>query len=152
MTNEEASEVLKASSIQQLGFCKIVINGKEFSVKEALDMAIETLEQDPCYDDYVSRQAVHDFIKSLPKWCVQSEDGKFINVGLLYDDVMFGIDKLHAPVTPKEKTGHWIKTPKAVMGEGYMWYCNKCEHQVYQDSSRDYPSEKYCPNCGARMV
>lgn len=38
------------------------------------------------------------------------------------------------------------------MGEGYMWYCDKCEHQVYQDSSRDYPSENYCPNCGARMV
>lgn len=49
------------------------------------------------------------------------------------------------------KTGHWIKTPKAVMGEGYMWYCDKCEHQVYQDSSRDYPSENYCPNCGACM-
>ena len=52
---------------------------------------------------------------------------------------------------PEPRTGHWIKTPKAVMGEGYMWYCDKCEHQVYQDSSRDYPSEKYCPNCGARM-
>ena len=50
-----------------------------------------------------------------------------------------------------QKVGHWIKTPKAVMGEGYMWYCDRCEHQVYQDSSRDYPSENYCPNCGARM-
>ena len=50
------------------------------------------------------------------------------------------------------KIGRWVKTPKAVMGEGYMWYCNKCEHQVYQDSSRPYPSEKFCPNCGARMV
>ena len=49
------------------------------------------------------------------------------------------------------KMGHWVKTPKAVMGEGYMWYCDKCEHQVYQDSSRPYPSEKYCPNCGAKM-
>lgn len=55
-------------------------------------------------------------------------------------------------VTPQEpRKGKWMKTPKAVMGEGYMWYCNKCEHQVYQDSSRDYPSEKYCPNCGADM-
>ena len=52
----------------------------------------------------------------------------------------------------KPKTGHWIKTPKAVMGEGYMWYCDKCEHQVYQDSSRPYPSEKYCPNCGVKMI
>lgn len=49
------------------------------------------------------------------------------------------------------KIGRWIKTPKAVMGEGYMWFCDKCEHQVYQDSSRPYPSENYCPNCGAKM-
>lgn len=47
--------------------------------------------------------------------------------------------------------GEWKKTPKAVMGEGYMWYCNKCEHQVYQDSSKPYPSENFCPNCGASM-
>ena len=56
------------------------------------------------------------------------------------------------PSVSQPKTGHWIKTPKAVMGEGYMWYCDKCEHQVYQDSSRPYPSEKYCPNCGCRMI
>jgi len=49
------------------------------------------------------------------------------------------------------KIARWVKTPKAVMGEGYMWYCNECEHQVYQDSSRPYPSENYCPNCGAIM-
>lgn len=49
------------------------------------------------------------------------------------------------------RMGNWVKTPKAVMGEGYMWYCDKCEHQVYQDSSRPYPSEKYCPNCGSYM-
>lgn len=49
------------------------------------------------------------------------------------------------------KTGHWIKTPKAVMGEGYMWYCDKCNFEVYQDTSKKYPSEKYCPHCGAKM-
>ena len=53
--------------------------------------------------------------------------------------------------TEEQKKGHWIKTPKAVMGEGYLWYCDKCEHQVYQDSSKNYPSEKYCSNCGAKM-
>ena len=52
----------------------------------------------------------------------------------------------------KRPTGKWIKTSKAVMGEGYMWYCDNCEHQVYQDKSKDYPSEKYCPSCGHRMV
>lgn len=52
------------------------------------------------------------------------------------------------PVTSKPKMGRWVKTPKAIMGEGYMWYCDKCSHEVYQDSSRSYPSEKFCPNCG----
>ena len=46
------------------------------------------------------------------------------------------------------KTGHWVKTPN----NKYMWYCDKCEYLVYQDSSRPYPSEKYCPNCGCRML
>lgn len=55
-------------------------------------------------------------------------------------------------IEQKPIIGHWVKTPKAVMGEGYMWYCDNCEHQVYQDSSRNYPSENYCPNCGAKMV
>lgn len=49
------------------------------------------------------------------------------------------------------RTGYWVKTPKPVMGDVYMWYCDKCEHQVYQNISKDYPSEKYCPNCGAKM-
>ena len=45
MTNKIASEVLKASSIQQMGFCKVIVDGKLFSVKEALDIAIKALEQ-----------------------------------------------------------------------------------------------------------
>lgn len=47
MTNKIASEVLKASSIQQMGFCKVIVDGKLFSVKEALDIAIKALEQQP---------------------------------------------------------------------------------------------------------
>lgn len=68
----------------------------------------------------------------------------------LYDLFVEMITRENNPsVTPIRPKGHWIKTPKAVMGEGYMWYCDKCEYQVYQDSSRDYPSERYCPNCGS---
>ena len=63
-----------------------------------------------------------------------------------------GIKALKAISSAEPRTGHWVKTPKAVMGEGYMWYCNKCKYQVYQDSSKSYPSEKFCPDCGCRMV
>ena len=48
--------------------------------------------------------------------------------------------------------GEWyqIKDHK-VMGEGYLWHCSLCGHRVYQDSSANYPTENYCPTCGARM-
>lgn len=85
-------------------------------------------------EDAVSREAVLNMV-------YRSLSGRNV---VDFDDI-----KDLPPVTPKQRTGKWIKTPKAVMGEGYMWYCDKCEHQVYQDSSRDYPSEKYCPNCGS---
>ena len=65
----------------------------------------ECKDYEPC-EDFISRQAVFSFIRSLTRWCVKSEDGKFHNIGLLYDDVMFGIDKLPS-ITPKEKTD-WI--------------------------------------------
>ena len=99
------------------------------------------LSQQP-YDDCISRQAVLDFIRSLQRWCVKSEDGKFNNVGLLYDDVMFGIDKLPS-VTPKEKTGHWIRQT-----DDYHDYyeCEHCGIAVGLDDIKNY-----CPNCGFRM-
>ena len=50
--------------------------------------------------DAISRQAVLDLMRGLTRWCVRSEDGKWKNVGLLYDDVMFGIDGLPS-VTPQ---------------------------------------------------
>lgn len=53
--------------------------------------------------DLISRQAVLNLMRSLTRWCVRSQDGKFSNVGLLYDDVMFGLDKLQ-PVNQQK----WI--------------------------------------------
>lgn len=48
--------------------------------------------------------------------------------------------------------GEWYQIEDhKVMGEGYMWHCSLCDHRVYQDSSADYPTENYCPHCGARM-
>ena len=55
-------------------------------------------------DDAISREATLNLMRSLTRWCVRSEDGKFNNVGLLYDDVMFGIDKL--PSVQPSRKGH----------------------------------------------
>ena len=104
--------------------------------EEMFDMAIKALEQEPC-DDCVSRKEVEELVY------------RFLRKGT-DENIAFYEHFLDLPsVTPQERKGHWIKTPKAVMGEGYMWYCDKCEHQVYQDTSRSYPSENFCPNCGS---
>lgn len=58
------------------------------------DEQIKAIEDAFTYDDCISREAVKYFVRSLSRWYVRSEDGKFTNVGLLYDDVMFGIDRL----------------------------------------------------------
>jgi hypothetical protein len=58
------------------------------------DEQIKAIEGAFTYGDCISREAVKYFVRSLSRWCVRSEDGKFNNVGLLYDDVMFGIDRL----------------------------------------------------------
>ena len=112
---------------------------------------LETLEQEPTTKndlgvDCIDRQATLDAI--IKRLGIKNETYLLEAERVIYQQIL-----AMPSVTPQEpKTGHWIKTPKSVMGEGYMWYCNKCEHQVYQDSSRPYPSEKYCPNCGAKMV
>ena len=79
------------------------------------------------------------------------EELKGLKYDAYYDEEKEALDMAIKALEQEPITGCWVKTPKAVMGEGYMWYCNKCRHEVYQDSSRPYPSENYCPNCGAKM-
>lgn len=122
----------------------------------AIKMAIEALEQQPC-EDCISRKAVNDFIRSLSKWYVKSEDGKFINYGLLYDDVMFGIDQLPS-TTPKEKTGKWIDEADreyAHFGQ-HIYKCSECGKRAEYFVGGtgvwwDRIKPNFCPNCGAKM-
>ena len=92
--------------------------------------------------DAISRQAVFNLMRGLTRWCVRSEDGKWKNVGLLYDDVMFGIDKLPS-VTPQQRTGRWIK-----QNYGWNWQCSECGF-VTPPSAKEIFT--FCPNCGAKM-
>lgn len=97
--------------------------------------------------DAISRQAVLNLMRGLTRWCIRSEDGKWKNVGLLYDDVMFGIDRLPS-VTPQPKMGRWIQKEEEDEAEPFIiWECSEC-HCVDEDGK---PSYKYCPQCGAKM-
>lgn len=137
MTKEEATALLKSR------VDLIKSNYPEIDdYCEALEMAIEALKQEPC-EDAISRQAVLDLMRSLTRWCVRSEDGKFNNVGLLYDDVMFGIDKLPS-VIQKPKTGHWAQiSPQGI------YECSECGQNVMTSDICVY---KFCHGCGAKMV
>ena len=119
---------------------------KDMPMYESLDMAIRILEN---HDEFMKRayeQGKQDALSQEPMREFTEEEAKVYSKAL---------DKMYKPtgfnVFDEQKSGKWIKTPKAVMGEGYMWYCSECEYEVYQDSSKPYPSEKYCPNCGAKM-
>lgn len=107
----------------------------------------KALEQEPC-EDAISRQTVLNLMRSLTRWCIRSEDGKFDNVGLLYDDVMFGIDMLPS-VTPQEpKIGHWIEVIDEIDSLGnktWHYECSVC------GVGEGYPYNDYCGNCGAKM-
>lgn len=122
-------------------------NDMDKTTIDACRGAIELLEKEPC-EDCISRQAVFDLMRSLTRWCVRSEDGKFNNVGLLYDDVMFGIDKLPS-VIPQPKAGHWINDGLYAESHSHKaFHCSKCGHNVLgfkEDLSN------YCPNCGCTM-
>jgi len=121
--------------------CEELERGKMWDGHTEKDVTrLLSLEQQHC-DDAISREnTLKAMIEQLG---IRNEDYLLPEEATLYKVV-----KNMPPVTPQPKMGRWIKTHQAVMGEGYMWYCDKCEHKVYQDSSKPYPSEKYCPNCG----
>ena len=130
-------------------WCNDSRNGYEYLIAEALDVVkdlcikkLPSVQPKPIeYEDAVSRQAALNLMRSFTRWCVRSQDGKFDNVGLLYDDVMFGIAKLPS-VQPKPKTGRWIDV------DGIWFKCSECgAHRKMFPNYKEY----FCPNCGAKM-
>ena len=86
MTREEALNILHNSSVYHPDYL------------DALNMAIEALEQEPC-DDAISRQAVLDMLEDI--------NAETEGVGFYYKHYVEYIKAL-PPVTPAEKVGQWI--------------------------------------------
>lgn len=114
--------------------------------KNACEMAIKALEQEPC-DNAISRQAA---IRLAEQGQVQGFEWQFKELVKL------------SPVTPVKKTGEWVKKTLVydVLTEEYIpviyteddrkfgntpvYECNKCK-------SISKKNTNYCPNCGAKM-
>ena len=138
MTREEAIKGLKSLVEVRRKYGDMQTMKDEI---ECLDMAIRALENEKTDGDLISRKAIKNLIRSLTKWSVRSQDRKFENVGLLYDDVMFGIDRLPSA----EKTAEWKPLDKE-KAQYYMfgYVCSKCGAPAKSPT-------KYCSNCGANM-
>jgi len=118
MTNEEAIKMIRDDM-------RLHHNSLSGYYRQALSKAIEALEQQTC-EDCISRQAVKE---------------------LYYTDGYIDFHKIHdlPSVTPKQKTGWWIKiTPYPMQMHDYE--CSECYHET------DDNTENYCSECGARMV
>ena len=117
MTREEAIRLLSG----------LMFKGK---LKEALDMVIKALEQEPC-EDAISRQAVLGLF-------AQNADA-VSPYSKTWEEV-----KVLPTVTPQPEMGYWEWKPHPVLPYTGNWYCSKC-HII---GSTIY---NYCPNCGRKM-
>lgn len=124
-------------------------------------MAIKALEQEPC-EDAIRRQDVLDLCDMRNRYKIPYEyddgdkhikgydDGGIINVTKL---------KMLPPVTPRPKTGHWIKIQSGDKMFPEIIVCSKCNNENSHLDFNEYAEpigkvfikSRYCPNCGAKM-
>ena len=128
MTNKEAIEILRGAIKKP--------NTKDGYLGQALDMAIKTLEKEPC-EDCISRESVMVRVKEY-----------FDNPS--YDEKMLCDDLVNLPsVTSQPKMGEWFidgsETNREVV-------CSNCDQHIFKYHKLDFDYRpNYCPNCGARM-
>jgi len=133
MTREEVIAELKRDIELDNDFTEDYLN--------AINMAIEALEQEEC-EDCISRQA------ALDTFCLSEKSRKYGGDHSGYDTIMLYEvqDALEAlPSVNPQKIGHW-KPFYRISGRN-IYYCTSCEYATILETVF-----KYCPNCGAKMV
>ena len=127
MTREEAKSCI--GTIEMLQRLAYNIHG----VMDVVDAdncknIIKALEKEPC-EDCISRQEAIN--------CATLNEFRY----KIVEDI-----KTLPSVTPKEKTGKWIKT-----GLIDKVACSNCKSQLWDITRDEVLKYKYCPNCGAKM-
>lgn len=143
MTSKEAAHIVDVAfgvprAVRRVGEDRTYHEGE---IKEAKDMAIKALEQEPC-EDAISRE----YLKQ-----------DMIRYGWTHPDstVTEYVDSL-PPVQPEQKTGHWEWVQYDSNPNIGNWHCSECRCVVIEcgdkKSKGDIPLYKYCPQCGCRIV
>ena len=158
MTREEAVKAIKSHCY----FANLVPVGKE-----ALDMAIEALEQEPTKEEKallqkwrdnrgISMKDFEDAMDALQQEpcedavsrqaaidIVQHECGEWKGLAKEIVKQFNGLP----PVKPQPKTGHWIPTTEN------WWECSECGTMVYSQTESDkLKFHAFCGRCGRRMI
>jgi len=172
MTNEEAIKVLLdewkcidrndgINCDRQCEKCDLVMDSA--ILKDAYNMAIQALSQEPCpystkdgycqYDDIaetipteqqpcdaISREDAEQMFRNIrshlkPQDYKSAEEFNTRDLMLLNAEQMI---HLLPPVTPQQKYGKWIRTP--------LLNCDRC-HKINKSGEET----DFCPNCGAKM-
>lgn len=143
MTNEEAIFIIEhRDSI--MDYCE----SKQLG--EALDMAIAALKAEPC-EDCVNREGVLKClsISTFKKMAKLSPEGYIAEYRKRI--------KALPPVTPKQRTGKWIRHTRVenvydiagVKTWGIKHQCDQCTFTTIAIEGFGYYD--YCPHCGAKM-
>ena len=130
----------------------VIEDESELDGNEMRDLVefLSILKQKSCADA-ISRQAVDELSKELVHTTRDKAD--------FLCNFWEGLQKLPS-VTPKEKTGRWIKIQN---GDGMFpqsIVCSKCNNEnSHLDFNKHaepigkvFITSRYCPNCGAKMV
>lgn len=134
MTREEAANIIKSECYA----CNLFNLDWTTKVNTALDVAVESLEKEPC-NDAISKSDVFETLGNLMS--IPYDFDRPINE----KDVSESMDEIVAlpPVTPERPKGHWINIDKTHSK------CDKCE-SVFEIVSVNGEAN-YCPNCGCFM-
>lgn len=147
MTREEAANIIKSECYA----CNLFNLDWTTKVNTALDVAVESLEKEPC-NDAISKSDVFEILGNLMS--IPYDFDRPINE----KDVSESMDEIRAlpSVTPARPKGHWIDYSE----EGFV-ECPECGiglqdwHRVERDGDDDISFHEYefrfCPNCGCKM-
>lgn len=104
-------------------------------------------------NEYIERTAVHELVKSLPKYHMFSYDRTESLIGISPDDVDFGVDKIPAADVAPVRHGRWIGLEYDGYADGSpvydLWECSECGEEVKGEDVPD--THPWCYACGARM-
>lgn len=122
------------------------IRWNDMPKKEALEVAIKALEQEPCEDAIRREDALRAFMYATNGERLPDYDCD--NYPVTYDLRCIKKTLRALPsVNPQPKTGHWIYKIYGGFHEQGDWYCSHCDYQFNYGNGH----AKHCPECGYEM-